>query len=682
MKRHVRLFALGLVLCVAGAAVSQAAERTITRRVSHDAPAALSVEPPPAPDPAVLAEVSRMVEVSLEALRDRNDYRHESFLKASLEKLPEFAPARWHSGYVRLDGAWVHVDQAPYLAGDNELLRDYAERREAADALHFEKATTAESKRVGLVATETVNRIPVPARTPAGRPGAVVQERDTYARERLRLINTSGYSADYVRAQESLARWCAGNGLTEEARVHWEQVLSHDPHNRTAAEALGMVEVGGRFIQKEHVENARQQEATIARSLEKWQDKILRIRREATATEASRRQAGLAALSAIDDAEAIYAVERVLLRRDPPPRRQDYVETAELAGVAVIAKFDTQPATESLVRFATLHGRESVRQAAARALAPRELHAFVPALLAGLTMPIKYEVAIVVDELGETQVQAEVSQEHERHIAGLRDTRSIHNSKHLRLLSAAATARAKEVREFNKEASDYNRRIASALLASVKIDSTGKFKDLVQVTQFDAPDPKRWREWWYDYNEQYVSSDKPYYGYDYGLQTYDDFRVRYDAPMSCFAKGTPVWTLTGPKPIEQVKVGDRVLSQNPETGELAYKGVLATTLRPQSTMLTIRSGKTAIATTLGHPFFVVGKGWRMAKELRDDDWICAQGRTVPIDAIETAEPVEAHNLVVADFGTYFVGKDRLLVHDNSPIRPARLEMPGLLAGRP
>ncbi len=126
-------------------------------------------------------------------------------------------------------------------------------------------------------------------------------------------------------------------------------------------------------------------------------------------------------------------------------------------------------------------------------------------------------------------------------------------------------------------------------------------------------------------------------------------------------------------------VGDRVLSQNSETGELAYKGVLATTIRPASTMLSIRSGKTAIATTLGHPFFVVGKGWRMAKELRDDDWLCAQGRIVPVDTIESAEPVEAYNLVVADFGTYFVGKDRVLVHDNSPLRPGKLEMPGLLA---
>ena len=639
------------------------------------------VEQQPPLDPAIPAEVGRLVEASLEALRDRNDARYQAFLADSLEKLPEFPPARWHSGYVRLDGAWVHVDQVPYLAGDSDTLREYAERRDAADAKHFSKATTAESKRVGLVGTEAVSRIPVPPRSPTGRAGAIVEERDTYARERLRLINTSGYSAGYVRAQESLARWCADNGLTEESRVHWEQVFSHDTTNRAAAEALGMVQVGGRFVRREHVEHAREQEAAIARSLEKWQDKILRLRRAATATDASRRQTSLAALSAIDDPEAIFAVERVFLRRDPPARRQELVEAAELTGVAVIAKFDTQPATESLVRFATLHGRETVRQAASRARSPRELHAFVPALLAGLTLPIKYEVELVVDDLGETQVQAEVTQEHERHIVGLRDTRSIRGGKHLRLLSAAATARMNEVQKFNQQVTHVNQRIASALLASVKIDTTGEFKDLARATQFDAPDPKRWWEWWYDYNEQYVSSDKPYYGYDYGWQTYDDVRVRYEAPMSCFAKGTPVWTLSGATPIEQVKVGDRLLSQDAETGELSYKGVLRTTIRPPSKMLTIHAGNSRITTTLGHPFFVVGKGWRMAKQLREDDWVYAQGQTLPIDAIETTEPAEAHNLVVADFGTYFVGKDRVLVHDNSPIRPVRLEMPGLLASK-
>jgi hypothetical protein len=325
-----------------------------------------------------------------------------------------------------------------------------------------------------------------------------------------------------------------------------------------------------------------------------------------------------------------------------------------------------------------------VRHAAADELKGREPHAFAPLLLDGLTMPVQYDVQVVENLLGQTQLVAEGSQERSTHIAGLRDTRQVYNDKHLIKLTAAAEAKVKQVQAFNRQAGELNSRIVAALARAVEIDREGPFRDLVFAAELGAADPKRWWEWWYDYNEQYVSDDKPYYGYDYGWTAFDDYRQSYResvVPMSCFLKGTPVWTLSGPKPIEELKIGDRVLAQHTETGELTYKGVVVTTLRPKSEMLTIRVGKSAITTTLGHPFFVVGKGWRMAKQLTEADWICALGQTLPIDAIEKAEAAEAHNLMVADFGTYFVGKDRVLVHDNSPIPPTRLEMPGLLAVR-
>ena len=50
-------------------------------------------------------------------------------------------------------------------------------------------------------------------------------------------------------------------------------------------------------------------------------------------------------------------------------------------------------------------------------------------------------------------------------------------------------------------------------------------------------------------------------------------------PLSCLAAGTPILTDAGPVAVEKIKVGDRVLSQDAETGELAYKPVLHTTVR-------------------------------------------------------------------------------------------------------
>jgi hypothetical protein len=51
---------------------------------------------------------------------------------------------------------------------------------------------------------------------------------------------------------------------------------------------------------------------------------------------------------------------------------------------------------------------------------------------------------------------------------------------------------------------------------------------------------------------------------------------------------------------------------------------------------------------------------------------------VRVDAIEQADEVEAYNLIVADFNTYFVGKVGVLVHDNSPREPTSAKVPGLV----
>jgi hypothetical protein len=41
--------------------------------------------------------------------------------------------------------------------------------------------------------------------------------------------------------------------------------------------------------------------------------------------------------------------------------------------------------------------------------------------------------------------------------------------------------------------------------------------------------------------------------------------------------------------------------------------------------------------------------------------------------------INAHNLVVADFNTYFVGQAKILVHDNQPRSPTRAVVPGYVA---
>jgi hypothetical protein len=58
------------------------------------------------------------------------------------------------------------------------------------------------------------------------------------------------------------------------------------------------------------------------------------------------------------------------------------------------------------------------------------------------------------------------------------------------------------------------------------------------------------------------------------------------------------------------------------------------------------------------------------------------GGAIRIDAVEVMPKQPAHNLVVADFNTYFVGNQGVLVHDNEYRKPTRSIVPGLVAAAP
>jgi hypothetical protein len=222
-----------------------------------------------------------------------------------------------------------------------------------------------------------------------------------------------------------------------------------------------------------------------------------------------------------------------------------------------------------------------------------------------------------------------------------------------------------------------------------------------------------WTWWWQDYNEMYnVSSatdetdpnrpQKPqrYYEdeveYAGGTPTYAPTLAVGAGPVtiaahSCFAPGTKVWTLTGRQPIEKIKVGDGVLAQDVENGELAYKPVLAVTTRPSGPWIKIGLGTEAITATPSHPFWVAGRGWRMSKQLAAGNRVHSLSGGVPVKTIETleADPEDdelagslAYNLIVADDNCYFVGDRGVLVHDNTPRRPTAAVLPGLAQRQP
>jgi hypothetical protein len=188
-------------------------------------------------------------------------------------------------------------------------------------------------------------------------------------------------------------------------------------------------------------------------------------------------------------------------------------------------------------------------------------------------------------------------------------------------------------------------------------------------------DPQQWWDWWFDYNEIYQTPTKPV------SQTVRNYipppsRVRY---MSCFTAGTKVSTSTGPMAIEEIQVGECVLAQDIETGELAYKPILGTTVRPPSPVVTISAGGETIQATRGHPFWISGVGWQMAKELKASQLLHTPHGPLPIDSISQGQPATCYNLIVADFGTYFVSDQQVLVHDNNLRQVTAATVPGLVA---
>lgn len=94
----------------------------------------------------------------------------------------------------------------------------------------------------------------------------------------------------------------------------------------------------------------------------------------------------------------------------------------------------------------------------------------------------------------------------------------------------------------------------------------------------------------------------------------------------CFAAGTLVHTKDGLKPIEQIQVGDWVLSKHESgEGEQAHKQVTKTFVHDDAEVMLLnyqvrRPDDTTfggiLVVTPNHPFWVPGKGWKKAEALK------------------------------------------------------------------
>ncbi|MBO0350535.1 DUF4160 domain-containing protein [Phormidium pseudopriestleyi FRX01] len=137
-------------------------------------------------------------------------------------------------------------------------------------------------------------------------------------------------------------------------------------------------------------------------------------------------------------------------------------------------------------------------------------------------------------------------------------------------------------------------------------------------------------------------------------------------PSACFVAGTEILTPEGEKDIEDIKVGDWVIADNPTTpGEIEKRQVLQTFVRETDVLVDLYVDGEVISTTEEHPFWVPDKGWVEAGDLQVGDLFQTEdGVIIDIDWIGKREgDFEVYNFEVEDFHTYFISDLEVLVHN-------------------
>jgi hypothetical protein len=166
---------------------------------------------------------------------------------------------------------------------------------------------------------------------------------------------------------------------------------------------------------------------------------------------------------------------------------------------------------------------------------------------------------------------------------------------------------------------------------------------------------------------------------------------RNDQPP-CFATGTLVHTKGGLKPIEEVRVGDLVLSypddhRTPDRfrseDEYTYKKVtrvFVTDDQPLHRLIVsnLASGdRETLYVTGNHPFYCNGTGWTPVSKMRRAGDVLENfrfGNLIVYRNYPDAGSGKVYNFEVEDFHTYYVGKEGVWVHnacDITKITPTR-----------
>ncbi|MBI3865258.1 MAG: hypothetical protein HY290_25570, partial [Planctomycetia bacterium] len=486
-----------------------------------------------------------------------------------------------------------------------------------------------------------------------------------------------------------LADWCRMQKLADQERAHLNAALAVAPPDEIerVRVRLGWRRIGGFWFSREDLlEWQKLNQATDA-SLKRWQAKCDQVARNVDGS-ARQRDAALAALKEIDEASAVPALELTLAGRS---------EESARAVVRTLGRIAGPESSLALARQAVFSQWPEVRNSAAAALKSRTLEDFVPPLIGLLATPVRTELQVTAPALRRTGNRAQfafvvslvLSREtgNQFQVAAFQTTNLLINEAlnpgpgtqavggdpaqipgfllgredALRTTADQTDAQRRTIETINAQTADLNDRIGAVLAAVSGNESRSE--------------PKFWWDWWKTHSEIESAGPKPT-----AIVT-EEFLVGNPqsgyAPYECLAAGTLVRTDSGLLPIEKISVGDLVLSQDVDTGEIAYKPILRTTIRPPKELCSVRFDQETVVLTGGHHLWSSGAGWIKARDLETQTLIHTVTGNAPVWTVRKGETAQTYNLVVADYHTYFVGKTGILSHDVLTPRGTSSLVPGL-----
>ena len=562
------------------------------------------------------AQAALLVDQALAAEAEGKISERDILLARAIEAAPHYLRARWAAHHVRSGNKWLPLAEAESAAAGSSTISQYYEMRD---------------KQSGT-----------------------------------------------ARGEETLANWCLQHGMAEQGKWHWRRVLDYDPQHHRALKELDLHNYNGALLTTAQRTAALREAKILARANEKWKARLTSVRRNLASDDESKRQAALASIGEINDPQVVPVFEALVERKSP----DDDFSAFSLEMVRALSQQSHPKITGALARQAVLSPWEDTRTTAIAALSQRDIVSYAPEVMGLMQLPVDRTSSINSDVEGNVYYRQLLSHPGPHSM----DTRldecfyTLHHLPHLKYgyvgpslvpIPVAVVQDHEMAVKLATERSERDRLAVERQNESTALRNANAIALLKANAEKDCGDNVAdWWDWWREYNElapPTLIAQTSTYNY----QHYEAF-----VPC-CFRAGTKVSALTGLVPIEQIVPGDRVLAQDPQTGELAYKLVLATSIRPASPLRQLTIDGEAILTTRGHRFWQLGRGWQMSKELETGALLYSSEAPVAIESVEDSDNDEAYNLTVEDFHTYFVGKHRLLAHDNTAPKSVTGSVPGL-----